>query len=64
MLHKTRGRLSDLLFCGAYEALVEFTVNALVHRSLSWMAPIRIFILDNSWNRYSTCHEGKAGCDI
>lgn len=33
--------------CGAYEALVEFTVNALVHRSLSWMAPIRIFILDN-----------------
>ena len=30
-----------------YEALVEFTVNALVHRSLNWQAPIRIFILDD-----------------
>ncbi len=41
-------RLAIFFFaCGAYEALVEFTVNALVHRSLSWMAPIRIFILDN-----------------
>lgn len=28
-------------------ALVEFTVNALVHRSLNWKAPIRIFIFDD-----------------
>ena len=31
----------------SYTALVEFTVNALVHRSLNWKAPIRIFILDD-----------------
>ena len=30
-----------------YTALVEFTVNALVHRSLNWKAPIRIFIFDD-----------------
>ncbi len=30
-----------------YTSLVEFTVNALVHRSLNWNAPIRIFIFDN-----------------
>ena len=30
-----------------YAALVEFTVNALVHRSLNWKAPVRIFILDD-----------------
>lgn len=30
-----------------YVALVEFTVNALVHRSLNWKAPIRIFIFDD-----------------
>ena len=28
-------------------ALVEFTVNALVHRSLNWKAPIRVFIFDD-----------------
>ena len=28
-------------------ALVEFTVNALVHRSLNWKVPIRIFIFDD-----------------
>ena len=31
----------------SYAALIEFTVNALVHRSLNWKAPIRIFILDD-----------------
>ena len=31
----------------SYTTLVEFTVNALVHRSLNWKAPIRIFILDD-----------------
>ncbi|MBO4802606.1 MAG: putative DNA binding domain-containing protein [Bacteroidaceae bacterium] len=31
----------------SHTALVEFTVNALVHRSLNWRAPIRIFILDD-----------------
>lgn len=30
-----------------FAALVEFTVNALVHRSLNWKAPIRIFIFDD-----------------
>ncbi len=30
-----------------YVCLVELTVNALVHRSLSWSAPVRIFIFDN-----------------
>lgn len=30
-----------------YVSLVEFTVNALVHRSLNWNSPIRIFIFDN-----------------
>lgn len=30
-----------------YISLVEFTVNALVHRSLNWHAPVRIFIFDN-----------------
>ena len=30
-----------------YVSLMEFTVNALVHRSLNWKAPIRIFIYDN-----------------
>jgi predicted HTH transcriptional regulator len=30
-----------------YISLVEFTVNALVHRSLNWNAPIRIFIFDD-----------------
>ena len=30
-----------------YGSLVEFVVNALVHRSLNWNAPIRIFIFDN-----------------
>lgn len=30
-----------------YVSLMEFTVNALVHRSLNWNAPIRIFIYDN-----------------
>ena len=30
-----------------YVSLMEFTVNALVHRSLNWNAPIRIFIFDN-----------------
>ena len=29
-----------------YAALIEFTVNALVHRSLNWKAPVRIFIFD------------------
>ena len=28
-------------------ALVEFTVNALVHRSLNWKAPIRIFVFED-----------------
>ena len=31
----------------SYAALVEFVVNALVHRSLNWKAPIRVFIFDN-----------------
>ena len=31
----------------SYAAIVEFVVNALVHRSLNWKAPIRIFIFDN-----------------
>lgn len=31
----------------SYTSLVEFTVNALVHRSLNWKAPIRIFIFDD-----------------
>lgn len=30
-----------------YKSLLEFTVNALVHRSLNIKAPIRIFIFDN-----------------
>ncbi|MCD8296551.1 MAG: putative DNA binding domain-containing protein [Prevotella sp.] len=30
-----------------YISIVEFTVNALVHRSLNWNAPIRIFIFDD-----------------
>lgn len=30
-----------------YSSLVEFVVNALVHRSLNWNAPIRIFIFDD-----------------
>lgn len=30
-----------------YVSLMEFVVNALVHRSLNWRAPIRIFIFDN-----------------
>lgn len=30
-----------------YMSLMEFVVNALVHRSLNWKAPIRIFIFDN-----------------
>ena len=30
-----------------YTSLVEFTVNSLVHRSLSMKAPVRIFIFDN-----------------
>ncbi len=30
-----------------YAALIEFTVNALVHRSLNWKAPVRIFIFDD-----------------
>lgn len=30
-----------------YGSWVEFVVNALVHRSLNWNAPIRIFIFDN-----------------
>ena len=30
-----------------YSSLVEFVVNALVHRSLNWNAPIRVFIFDN-----------------
>lgn len=30
-----------------YESLIEYTVNALVHRSLNIKAPIRIFIFDN-----------------
>ena len=30
-----------------YSSLVEFTVNALVHRSLNLKAPVRIFIFDN-----------------
>ena len=30
-----------------YSSLVELVVNALVHRSLNWNAPIRIFIFDN-----------------
>jgi len=30
-----------------YESLVEYTVNALVHRSLNIKSPIRIFIFDN-----------------
>lgn len=30
-----------------YVSLTEFVVNALVHRSLNWKAPIRIFIFDN-----------------
>lgn len=30
-----------------YVSLVEFTVNALVHRSLNWHAPVRIFIFDD-----------------
>lgn len=35
-----------------YISLVEFTVNALVHRSLNATAPIRIFILMIGW-RYT-----------
>lgn len=31
----------------SYKSLLEFTVNALVHRSLNIKAPIRIFIFDN-----------------
>ena len=30
-----------------YGSLMEFVVNALVHRSLNWNSPIRIFIFDN-----------------
>ncbi|MBD5186739.1 MAG: AAA family ATPase [Bacteroidales bacterium] len=30
-----------------YESLIEYTVNALVHRSLNIKSPIRIFIFDN-----------------
>ncbi|MCS2949457.1 putative DNA binding domain-containing protein [Bacteroides sp. BFG-638] len=30
-----------------YVSLMEFVVNALVHRSLNWKVPIRIFIFDN-----------------
>ena len=30
-----------------YTSLVEFTVNSLVHRSLNFKAPVRIFIFDN-----------------
>lgn len=30
-----------------YVSLMEFVVNALVHRSLNWKAPIRILIFDN-----------------
>ena len=30
-----------------YTCLVELVVNALVHRSLNWKAPIRIFIFDD-----------------
>ena len=30
-----------------YVSLMEFVVNALIHRSLNWKAPIRIFIFDN-----------------
>lgn len=30
-----------------YVSLVEFTVNALVHRSLNWTSPVRVFIFDN-----------------
>ena len=30
-----------------YVSLVEFVVNALVHRSLNWKAPIRVFIFDD-----------------
>ncbi len=30
-----------------YESLIEYVVNALVHRSLNVKAPIRIFIFDN-----------------
>lgn len=30
-----------------YSVLVEFVVNALVHRSLNWKSPVRIFIFDD-----------------
>ena len=36
-----------------YSSLVEFVVNALVHRSLNWNAPIRIFIFDNRVEMHS-----------
>ncbi len=31
----------------SYTALTEFVVNALVHRSLNWKSPIRIFVFDD-----------------
>ena len=31
----------------AYDCLLELVINALVHRSLNWKAPIRIFIFDD-----------------
>ena len=31
----------------SYTALTEFVVNALVHRSLNWKSPVRIFVFDD-----------------
>ncbi len=49
-----------------YVSLVEFTVNALVHRSLNWTAPIRIFIFDDRIEIHSpgTLPNGLSVSDI
>lgn len=49
-----------------YVSLVEFTVNALVHRSLNWNAPIRIFIFDDRVEIHSpgTLPNGLSVSDI
>ena len=49
-----------------YVSLVEFTVNALVHRSLNWRAPIRIFIFDDRLEIHSpgTLPDGLTVDDI
>lgn len=49
-----------------YVSLVEFTVNALVHRSLNWRPPVRIFIFDDRVEIHSpgTLPDGLTVADI